>query len=128
CTTEDPCSCSCSPGYTKVGDECVCPAPNSVCNGVCGYFPHVKITFADAQAYCGDKSVCGVPGGSEHAFECLDTKSTPESCGGCLYAHPWSQTKAFVAGTDCSTVSSPQAVSHRCENGQCVVETCAQGY
>ncbi|KAJ3975659.1 hypothetical protein EV361DRAFT_462126 [Lentinula raphanica] len=146
CTTEDPCSCSCDPGYTKVGDECVCPAPNSVCNGVCGYFPHgcggrpsalprsvkkrvnQEITFADAQAYCGDKSVCGVPGGSEHAFECLDTKSNPESCGGCLYAHPWSQTNAFVAGTDCSTVSSPQAVSHRCENGQCVVETCAQGY
>ncbi|KAJ3824885.1 hypothetical protein F5880DRAFT_1505876 [Lentinula raphanica] len=107
----------------------------ALCNGVCGYFPHgcggrpsalprsvkkrvnQKITFADAQAYCGDKSVCGVPGGSEHAFECLDTKSNPESCGGCLYAHPWSQTNAFVAGTDCSTVSSPQAVSHRCENG-----------
>lgn len=42
CTTEDPCSCTCDSGFIKSGGECVCPPPNSVCNGVCGYFPHVS--------------------------------------------------------------------------------------
>ncbi|KAJ3982459.1 hypothetical protein F5890DRAFT_367320 [Lentinula detonsa] len=146
CTTEDPCSCSCDSGFTKIGGECVCPAPNSICNGVCGHFPHgcggrpsalprslkkravQELTFADAQAYCGEKRVCGVHGGSEHAFECVDIETSSDSCGGCLYAHPWSQTSMPVLGLDCSSLSSPQAISHRCESGRCVVNTCAKGY
>ncbi|KAH7868566.1 uncharacterized protein C8R40DRAFT_819811 [Lentinula edodes] len=146
CTTEDPCSCTCDSGYIKSGGECVCPPPNSVCNGVCGHFPHgcggrpsslprslkkraaQELTFADAQAYCGDKRVCGVPGDSDRAFECIDIKTSDDSCGACLYAHPWSQNSVTVGGQDCSTVSSPHALSHRCEDGQCVANECAKGY
>ncbi|KAJ4474370.1 hypothetical protein J3R30DRAFT_3251680, partial [Lentinula aciculospora] len=127
CTTEDPCACSCDDGFTKVHGECVCPAPKSVCNGVCGNFPHVSY----ARAYCGEKRVCGVPGGSELAFECVDVKTSSDSCGGCLYEHPWtqpSQTSLAVRGQDCSSFSSPHALSHRCESSRCVVNTCAKGY
>ncbi|KAJ3808330.1 hypothetical protein EV368DRAFT_13480, partial [Lentinula lateritia] len=132
CTTEDPCACSCDSGYIKSGGECVCPAPNSVCNGVCGYFPHVS-RVSEAYSllstpYCGDKRVCGVPGDSDRAFECIDIKTSDDSCGDCLYAHPWSQTSVTVGGQDCSTVSSPHALSHRCEDGQCVANDCANGY
>ncbi|KAF5391000.1 hypothetical protein D9757_003973 [Collybiopsis confluens] len=87
------------------------------------------VSFADAKAYCGDRSVCGVaPGSSSHQeFVCVDTRTSAENCGGCIYAHPWALTDVG-SGIDCTKRSSPRALSQRCELSQCVVDVCAEGY
>ncbi|KAE9402564.1 hypothetical protein BT96DRAFT_1017519 [Gymnopus androsaceus JB14] len=141
----DPCYYDCNDSFTRIGDQCVCSAPKSVCNGVCGNFPHgcnghpsslprslkkrvaQESTFADAQAYCGDKRVCGVFSATDNAFDCVDIK-TSESCGGCMYAHPWSQSTLSARGQDCNTVVSRGTLSHRCENGECIPDACLTGY
>jgi hypothetical protein len=50
CSTSDPCGFTCDDPYTKQGDQCVCLAPNLVCNGQCG--PAVSITAQIPTLFC----------------------------------------------------------------------------
>ncbi|KAI0756993.1 hypothetical protein C8Q80DRAFT_1116293 [Daedaleopsis nitida] len=50
-------------------------------------------------------------------WECLDTRTELESCGGCA---------STGAGQDCTAI--PGAWNVGCNNGKCVVYTCAAGY
>ncbi|GAA5974165.1 hypothetical protein JCM11641_003476 [Rhodosporidiobolus odoratus] len=50
-------------------------------------------------------------------YECLDTTSELESCGGCI---------SKGAGEDCTSIKGAQGVT--CESGDCIVFTCQAGY
>ncbi|KAI0041585.1 hypothetical protein FA95DRAFT_1501257 [Auriscalpium vulgare] len=43
CQKGDPCGFHCDPPYVPKDGQCVCAPPNSLCNGVCGSFPHVSM-------------------------------------------------------------------------------------
>lgn len=73
----------------------------------------------DSSIYCpNDMTACTVPTASGvWAWECLDTQTELESCGGCL---------STGAGKDCTSIA--HAVSVGCEEGACVVHSCKTGF
>ncbi|OCF55453.1 hypothetical protein L486_06936 [Kwoniella mangroviensis CBS 10435] len=60
-------------------------------------------------------------------WECIDTKSDIESCGGCMYPTP-SETNplAISTGTDCTSLPGTNGVS--CVKGQCQIQSCLKGF
>ncbi|KAF9787828.1 hypothetical protein BJ322DRAFT_1105875 [Thelephora terrestris] len=40
CTSGNVCDFTCMDGFAKNGGSCVCPSPNSLCNGKCGFHPN----------------------------------------------------------------------------------------
>jgi hypothetical protein len=59
--------------------------------------------------------------GNKFGFECLDTTSDVESCGGCSFPLPGAK-----KGRDCTAI--PHAANVACVDGGCVVETCLRGF
>lgn len=76
--------------------------------------------------FCGHgQTVCGVEmrgGTSLRGWECVDTQTDLESCGGC--AIPFSSSS--IPGTDCSQI--PHVADVSCEGGLCRVHRCVKGY
>ncbi|KAF8955041.1 hypothetical protein BDZ97DRAFT_1765558 [Flammula alnicola] len=145
CDNADPCHFECDANYVLQGDTCVCAPPNMSCNGVCGSFPQgcgsavpnsMKkrtesiVTIGQAKAICPhDAAVCGIPGRENtFAFECIDTKTTKDSCGGCMVPHSFFEAEPVrqSSGKDCSSITNVKSSS--CSNGGCVVHSCNDGW
>ncbi|KZV76648.1 hypothetical protein PENSPDRAFT_388060 [Peniophora sp. CONT] len=147
CTASNPCAFNCTAPYIKSGDTCVCGA--TLCNGVCGSFPHgcpsaapygkrnahlphearvAGVTsYAQAKRSCEvHESVCGVYGGRSLGYECLDTARDLENCGGCTIPHPFVEYGRSANGTDCTAL--PEVLDVSCEVGRCAVRRCRSGY
>ncbi|KAI0705545.1 hypothetical protein C8Q76DRAFT_801292 [Earliella scabrosa] len=143
CTADDVCAFTCTNGFTAspagAPTQCVCESPNTVCNGVCsnaacptgaagsngrrGYYGG-SVLRKRAQCAKGH-TVCGKyerRGALSDPWECVNTASDLESCGGCitpLDAHS-------PRGVDCSAL--PGVVDVACTTGLCVVHRCADGF
>ncbi|KDR79188.1 hypothetical protein GALMADRAFT_137075 [Galerina marginata CBS 339.88] len=145
CNTHDPCHYECDPPYVPQGGVCVCASPYLSCNGVCGIFPqgcgsaaprsiqaraNPIATLSQAQASCKPyETVCGIPGReSALAFECINTRSTKDSCGGCMTPHPFFETEPIrhSSGKDCTTISQARRVT--CSEERCLIHTCTNGW
>jgi len=142
CVSGNPCSFTCINGFTPSPDSsspssCVCESPNTVCNGQCGYFPscpsaQAKRSLLDRHArrnhwardnICrAGSTICPVFGHGKASWECVDTMSDLESCGGCIY----SGVDDGPVGVDCSAIEGVSDVA--CQHGQCVVNLCMPGY
>jgi len=68
------------------------------------------------------ETACGVYGGSARSFDCVDTRSDLESCGGCAVPLLPTQT----VGRDCSAIQGVSDVS--CVYSKCVVHSCRPGF
>ncbi|ORY26668.1 hypothetical protein BCR39DRAFT_484249 [Naematelia encephala] len=85
--------CSCiEPTYRKRTRSIRCPPGLSAC-----------ATYSSSPALKG-------------AFECLDTRSSLEACGGC----------PGTGGVDCSAIDNADDVT--CEQSRCVIRSCAPGF
>ncbi|KAH9949344.1 hypothetical protein B0H21DRAFT_838674 [Amylocystis lapponica] len=130
CSAANPCGFTCSNGFTVSAGNCVCDAPNIVCNGVCGAFGAqcpsafpIRRDGASPHAHCGaGLTACGVYGWGRDAWECVDTAEDLESCGGC--AVPLGALSP--RGTDCTAIMGVADVS--CAAGACRVRSCLPGY
>ncbi|KAF9510440.1 hypothetical protein BS47DRAFT_68362 [Hydnum rufescens UP504] len=67
---------------------------------------------------------CGVydQTASRTGFECIDTKTNLESCGGCTIAYG----SEPATGVDCTNI--PGATVFGCESGVCAVTQCKEGW
>ncbi|KAG6911026.1 hypothetical protein DXG01_005442 [Tephrocybe rancida] len=142
CVAGKPCAFDCDPPYIKDGKKCVCPPPMSECNGVCGNFPHgcsssvphkpretKQITsYAAAKKICTpDQTVCGIPGREgTRDFECVDTRVSLDSCGGCVVQHGFADGPSSVQGTDCGRLHGVMASS--CSDSRCIIAKCRSGW
>lgn len=75
---------------------------------------------------------CSIPG-SGRAYECLDTSTELEACGGCVdgYFDEQMGTGRAVGravGTDCSTIDGVALGGVSCVGGRCQVTSCRRGY
>ncbi|GJE89458.1 hypothetical protein PsYK624_055590 [Phanerochaete sordida] len=135
CSHGSPCGFQCKNGFVLSPDhkDCICPAPNKVCNGICGPFKSCpssgpkKREDLERRVSCGaGQTACGVYGwqgfNSVDAWECIDTKTDLESCGGCMV--PFGRTPAH--GIDCTAI--PGVMDVNCISGSCVVRRCQPGY
>ncbi|TFY71252.1 hypothetical protein EVG20_g1755 [Dentipellis fragilis] len=145
CEAGNPCGFKCPPPLVPKGDQCVCAPPYSECNGKCGSFPKgcpssvprakretarllaargsPVTTLEQANAMCKpSETVCG---SGTRGWECLDTTSNLESCGGCLSPAPFPGSES-ATGTDCSAIEAANRV--QCLSGKCVVKDCKPGF
>lgn len=60
---------------------------------------------------------CAIKGTTNGEYECLDTYTELESCGGC---------SSLGKGQDCTAIQGAWNVG--CERGNCIVYSCASGY
>ncbi|KAI0785313.1 hypothetical protein BC629DRAFT_1288808 [Irpex lacteus] len=136
CSSDNLCGFGCKNGFVPfpplIPIECICPFPFKVCNGVCGSFklcpsgkPKKRELDAEEQrSLCpAGHTACGVFGfNSQDAWECIDTKSDLESCGGCTVE--FGRTPAL--GVDCTAIPAVMDVS--CVAGRCAVQRCQPGF
>ncbi|EKM61501.1 uncharacterized protein PHACADRAFT_248159 [Phanerochaete carnosa HHB-10118-sp] len=134
CSAGNPCGFQCKNGFVPSPashpTQCICPAPNKVCNGICGSYKSCpssgpkKREDLERRAVCGaELTACGVYGfGNFNAWECVDTKSDLESCGGCMV--PFGRNLA--RGVDCTGI--PGVMDVTCVSGSCVIRRCQPGY
>ncbi|KAK0495645.1 hypothetical protein EDD18DRAFT_1054072, partial [Armillaria luteobubalina] len=127
CNNRNPCHWDCDSPYIQRGDQCVCPPPKTECNGQCGVFPPPVTTLMEAQATCKiGQSVCGVPSPKgKYDYECMNTSSASDSCGGCTVPHPFDSAQP-PHGIDCNTI--PYSMAGSCRAGRCVIDRCYTGY
>ncbi|KAK7680588.1 hypothetical protein QCA50_016370 [Cerrena zonata] len=135
CTNTNACAFTCGDGFQIDGNtgQCSCPLPNIECNGVCGTFDagcpssQPELPVRKRSILCeGGMTACGIDGWSRRpahqAWECLDTQSDLESCGGCAF--PLALTSP--RGVDCTSI--PHVADVSCAGGSCVVHDCDHGY
>ncbi|KAG2067564.1 hypothetical protein BDR04DRAFT_1158899 [Suillus decipiens] len=136
CTDSDPCDFQCTDGYLAFPPErptsCRCPDHLMECDGKCGHFKECLSKAPpsrrshEPQCAAG-RTMCGIPGTSTgQPWKCVDVKTDPTTCGGCLEASPFGN--APVTGTNCKNIKGviPDTVS--CGNGRCIVKDCAEGF
>lgn len=107
------CTVSCNPGFDRCGDSCFDPTSYECVSGVVS--ESVQITRRRRWFMCApglDPCSTGAPG-----WECLDTSSDIEACGGC---------PGTPEAVDCTELPGASAVT--CRGGQCVVEGCSRGH
>ncbi|KAG5734799.1 hypothetical protein E4T56_gene728 [Termitomyces sp. T112] len=86
------------------------------------------MSYAAAVALCKpEQTVCGIPGreGTKD-FECIDTTTTLDSCGGCVVQHPFSDGPASVNGIDCGRL--PGVIASNCLSSRCEIAQCHSGW
>ncbi|WVW79566.1 hypothetical protein I302_101535 [Kwoniella bestiolae CBS 10118] len=85
-----------------------------------------SIIRRESQTFCpkGAKA-CSIPG--RGSYECIDTSSELESCGGCMSGEYHSSSNVTI-GTDCSSLPGVARGAITCYNSQCEAFACKKGY
>ncbi|WWC63839.1 uncharacterized protein I303_106444 [Kwoniella dejecticola CBS 10117] len=68
---------------------------------------------------------CAVPGTA--AYECIDTRSELEACGGCLFGEYQNPLNSTV-GIDCTSLAGIAQGAVTCANSQCEAFACKSGF
>jgi len=133
CQRGDQCGFKCTDGYTKFWNQCVCDAPKKVCpDGKCkkscpSNKPHsrkrsMEEQYALGHISCPDGKIpCGGLAGPT-SYECLDTRTALDSCGGCVFPLEGGN----PTGRDCSAITGVRVV--QCVDSRCAVGSCMPGW
>ncbi|KAF8151730.1 hypothetical protein B0H34DRAFT_678288 [Crassisporium funariophilum] len=135
CQHGNPCGFTCKDGYSPSPSshptDCVCAKPYTLCNGKCGIYKACPSGYVKRELSAPkDKrcpkglTACAILGRNLKSWECVDTQSDLESCGGCMLSlHP---NFPETDGVDCTAITGVSDVS--CGQGQCIVHRCMPGY
>ena len=88
-----------------------------------------RAEIAEKRGLCpGGQTACRVASGE--GYECVDTSSELESCGGCVHGEWESKnSKASQAyGVDCTSLPAVLPGSVTCNAGRCQVSACEEGF
>ncbi|KAJ9098752.1 hypothetical protein QFC21_004400 [Naganishia friedmannii] len=116
----DCCSYKCSFGSCGSGTSLICLEKGQICQSGVPVSPHPTSPCPTGRTQCftAKKS-------KRNLYECIDTQSDLESCGGCIFPDPAAK-DTTSQGVDCSAISNVKDVS--CEKGKCNVKSCEEGY
>ncbi|KAG6833129.1 hypothetical protein H0H87_010843 [Tephrocybe sp. NHM501043] len=89
--------------------------------------PQKITTLVQAQKVCKNNAVCGIAGREDTLeFDCVDTTTAFDSCGGCVVPHPFKDSlPSPVIGVECGRLHG--VVTAACSNSKCVVSKCSNG-
>jgi hypothetical protein len=108
--------CSTSAFPQKCNRSCI--AANAVC--ATGNPVRRRRTVSNDLLCENGRSACALPG-NKYGFECIDTQSSVDSCGGCAFPLP-----GALKGQDCASL--PHVANVDCVSGKCVIASCARGF
>ncbi|TBU48961.1 hypothetical protein BD309DRAFT_852760 [Dichomitus squalens] len=139
CSADNVCGFSCTPPYTVTGDQCVLQEMERRTHESAPLIAYRKKTWRlvkraeapevmIAQSTCAShESVCDDVDGPVNGFQCIDVKTSPDSCGGCTVQSPLGdRSGSGPAGVNCTAISHADAVS--CASGKCAIHTCLAGW
>jgi len=130
------CGFNCTDGFTPSPQAkpttCECQSPNVVCNGTCVDPSSCPSDTAGTRkrswfgsGSCEDMgpgwATCPAVVGGPSSWECINTASDLESCGGCLSLLPFTPYHSS-SGTNCKSL--PGVADVECLAGECVVYRC----
>ncbi|BEJ11144.1 hypothetical protein CspHIS471_0105660 [Cutaneotrichosporon sp. HIS471] len=119
CSCRKTCNCwdqwACCKKGGKLDENCNCVVPSKSAGDKPGKPGHGWWRWK-RDGLCGTETACPLFDGSSE-YECLDTKTHLESCGGCA---------SEGTGRDCNTIAGAAAVA--CVSGECVVSKCLPGF
>ncbi|TEB08862.1 hypothetical protein FA13DRAFT_1722737 [Coprinellus micaceus] len=102
--------------------KCVCPWPLTECNGKCGIY---KACPSKGHTKRGPLRCYGqLPRWPDRSWECVNTQSDLESCGGCAISATNEANDG--EGQDCTAIEGVADVA--CVGGGCQVRKCLDGY
>ncbi|KAF9515657.1 hypothetical protein BS47DRAFT_775421 [Hydnum rufescens UP504] len=112
------CGFTCQPPYVMWGGTCVLPPSSGLKKRGLDIDLDEDLRCAWGLTKCGawNQPVAQV------GFECLDTRSHLESCGGCTLAFGTNE----ATGQDCTAI--PGVLGVLCEESKCVVHSCRRGW
>ncbi|KAK8865926.1 hypothetical protein IAR55_001075 [Kwoniella newhampshirensis] len=149
------CARACNTGFVKLGNRCcptgstldsngncftvpTCSSTEILCNNVCypkttytcpSGVPVQKMAKKSSMVDCPSgmsKCAVGVSGEKEGRWECVDTRSDIESCGGCMDPSRSFDLSAVGQGHDCTALPDVDQVA--CLSGSCKIQSCIRGY
>ncbi|GFZ45770.1 hypothetical protein JCM24511_03500 [Saitozyma sp. JCM 24511] len=110
---DDKCQCKCP---RKDMDACEGGYLDNTCHCIKPSHKHRR-SLAFPESCNPGLTACLVPGGRANRYECLDTTSTLDSCGGCT---------SQGQGADCTALEGASDV--QCLQGKCLISSCDKGW
>ncbi|KAL8283468.1 hypothetical protein RQP46_005571 [Phenoliferia psychrophenolica] len=120
-TRNTPCNCACNSPYVSDGaGACVLPPSASARKRSRGHGATHDQSAVGSLAYSAarcpnNESACPIAN-SKDGWECLDTRTSLDSCGGCL----------ATGGVDCLAIPGVMGVG--CVSSQCEISSCMPGW
>jgi len=143
CSTSNPCDFDCTTGFAPYPAATPTSCVSTACDDGYVYSGNACVLTAShpgskrgikrgAQVCRNGLMACGVPGYNQ--WECLDTTTDLDSCGGCVFPPPsfifssltTSQQSQISSGVDCSLI--PHVADVKCLESKCVVTKCNRGF
>nr|XP_019002407.1 uncharacterized protein I203_04888 [Kwoniella mangroviensis CBS 8507]OCF65868.1 hypothetical protein I203_04888 [Kwoniella mangroviensis CBS 8507] len=87
-----------------------------------------KHRLTNRDGLCPVDSTACLLAGSESSYECLDTDSELESCGGCIHSSIIALGDTPAGGVDCTSLPGAAPDGVTCLEGRCIVYDCDEGY
>ncbi|WVR08575.1 hypothetical protein IAU60_005630 [Kwoniella sp. DSM 27419] len=105
------------------------PAPQATSNTRRKLKERAALAQANRNQYCpAGLTACAIDGHQE-SFECVDSSSDLESCGGCIDGmYGVSNVTGSGVGQDCSAIPGVALGGVTCTRGRCNVSACKKGY
>ncbi|OCF30739.1 hypothetical protein I316_07625 [Kwoniella heveanensis BCC8398] len=88
----------------------------------------LRLARALNHQYCPVGLTACLVGDDKEAFECIDTKSDLESCGGCTIGLYGATLNGTATGQNCENLKGVAMGAVTCNRGQCEVSACKYGY
>ncbi|WVQ70289.1 uncharacterized protein L199_008515 [Kwoniella botswanensis] len=87
-----------------------------------------KLRLSNRDELCPMGSTACLLDDSEPSYECIDTTSELESCGGCIHSSITPLVDSPGGGVDCTSVPGTAPNGVTCLEGRCIVYDCDHGY
>ncbi|WVF65355.1 hypothetical protein IAT40_000082 [Kwoniella sp. CBS 6097] len=82
----------------------------------------------ESQRLCpGQMKACKLENMSD-TYECVDTSSELESCGGCIFGEFGKEASSAIVGTDCSSLRGVSPGAATCRDSVCEAYACKKGF
>ncbi|GHJ87520.1 hypothetical protein NliqN6_3922 [Naganishia liquefaciens] len=122
------CDYTCTFGSCGSGTTARCLQSNEVCQSGVPVVRSAKRDIHGTRCPQGLTSCAVAQNGKRQLYECMDTRSDLESCGGCLYPdlRYGNSTASGGFGRDCTAIPNVAEVS--CEASRCKIYACDPGY
>ncbi|KAJ7067294.1 hypothetical protein C8F01DRAFT_980079, partial [Mycena amicta] len=116
-------SCSQSGAVSNAGSTTCTACPGGSVPSSCGPQPskRAQLPLSNKQTCSRNEVLCPILSGSGGS-ECINVKTTVDSCGGCVGP----EDEAEFTGSDCTTIPNVNEVG--CRAGECKIESCRSGF
>ncbi|RSH82047.1 uncharacterized protein EHS24_008251 [Apiotrichum porosum] len=88
-----------------------------------------QLVIGNDDTYCPiGYAACQIASDPAMGFECLETSTELESCGGCRFGSHSDGNHSAPVGIDCTSIPGVSSTGVTCKGGLCVTKRCHRGF